>query len=237
MPYYIRLDDACEKMDVKNWARMEEILDRHRIAPLVGIIPHCEDPKMEQYPADPAFWETVSGWVQKGWVPGLHGYNHVYITEEGGLNPVQKRSEFAGLPLEEQKRKIADGVAVFRKNGYEPEIFFAPSHTFDRNTLTALRECSKIRIISDTIADKPYTKYGFTFIPQQSGVVRKLPFDTVTFCYHPNLMQDADFEKLDAFLGENRGLFQNFEAKPTDRKRSLYDRILRRIYFLRRIGR
>ena len=48
MPYYIRLDDACEKMDVKNWARMEEILDRHRIAPLVGIIPHCEDPKMEQ---------------------------------------------------------------------------------------------------------------------------------------------------------------------------------------------
>ena len=150
---------------------------------------------------------------------------------------MQKRSEFAGLPLEEQKRKIADGVAVFRKNGYEPEIFFAPSHTFDRNTLTALQECSKIRIISDTIADKPYTKYGFTFIPQQSGVVRKLPFDTVTFCYHPNLMQDADFEKLDAFLGENRGLFQNFEAKPTHRKRSLYDRILRRIYFLRRIGR
>ena len=150
MPYYIRLDDACEKMDVKYWARMEEILDRHRIAPLVGIIPHCEDPKMEQYPADPAFWETVSGWVQKGWVPGLHGYNHVYITEEGGLNPVQKRSEFAGLPLEEQKRKIADGVAVFRKNGYEPEIFFAPSHTFDRNTLTALQECSKIRTLKSS---------------------------------------------------------------------------------------
>ena len=66
MPYYIRLDDACEKMDVKNWARMEEILDRYRIAPLVGIIPHCEDPKMETYPVDPAFWEKVAGWV-KGW--------------------------------------------------------------------------------------------------------------------------------------------------------------------------
>lgn len=234
MSYYIRLDDACEKMDVKNWARMEEILDRYHIAPLVGIIPHCEDPKMEQYPVDPTFWETVSGWVQKGWVLGLHGYNHVYITEEGGLNPVQKRSEFAGVPLDEQKKKIADGVKVFRGHGYEPTVFFAPSHTFDRNTLTALRECSQIRVISDTVANKPYTKYGFTFIPQQSGIARKLPFDTVTVCLHPNLMGDEDFAGLEAFLAENPDLFEDFRIVRTDRKPGLYDFLLQKLFFLRK---
>ena len=234
MPYFMRLDDACEKRNIRNWERMEAVLDRYHIAPLVGIIPHCEDPEMAKYPADPTFWkETVSRWKGKGWVLGLHGWNHVYITDQGGLNPAQKRSEFAGLPLEEQKQKITDGVRVFREHGFEPEVFFAPSHTFDENTLTALRECSEIRVISDTIASKPYTQYGFTFIPQQSGVVRKLPFDTVTVCYHPNLMKDGDFARLEAFLEENTALFKPFDANPTNRKRSLYDNLMRTLYLIK----
>ena len=233
MPCMIRLDDACEKRDMEKWARMEAILDRYRIAPLVGIIPCCKDPEMDGYPVDESFWDTAARWKEKGWVLALHGYEHLYITKDGGLNPAQKRSEFAGVPLEEQKRKITEGVNIFRAHGFEPEVFFAPSHTFDRNTLTALRECSRIRVISDTIASRPYTLDGFTFIPMQSGVVRKLPFHTLTFCYHPNLMQDGDFERLEAFLKENAAEFQNFDASPTDRKRSLYDRLMRRLYLIK----
>jgi len=233
MPCMIRLDDACEKRDMEKWARMEAILDRYRIAPLVGIIPCCKDPEMDGYPADEGFWDTVARWKEKGWVLALHGYDHVYITKDGGLNPAQRRSEFAGVPLEEQKRKITEGVNIFRAHGFEPEVFFAPSHTFDRNTLTALRECSRIRVISDTIASRPYTLDGFTFIPMQSGVVRKLPFHTLTFCYHPNLMQVEDFERLEAFLKENAAEFQSFDASPTDRKRSLYDRLMRRLYLIK----
>lgn len=37
--YILRLDDASDYMDVKKWQRMEELLDRHGIKPLVGIIP------------------------------------------------------------------------------------------------------------------------------------------------------------------------------------------------------
>ena len=77
-----------------------------------------------------------------------------------------------------------------REHGIDPKVFFAPAHTFDNNTLIALKECSNIRIISDTIANDIYTKYGFTFVPQQAGRVRKQPFRTVTFCYHPNTMND-----------------------------------------------
>ena len=233
MPYLMRLDDACEKRDIEKWERMEAILDKYRIAPLVGIIPCCKDPEMEKYPADNAFWDTVARWKKTGWVLALHGFDHVYITKEGGLNPAQKRSEFAGVPLDVQKQKITDGVAVFQEHGIEPAVFFAPSHTFDENTLEALKVCSKIRIISDTIASKPYTKYGFTFIPQQSGVVRKLPFDTITFCYHPNVMQEADFARLEAFLAENGKLFRSFEAKPSTRRRTLYDDLMRTLYHIK----
>ena len=234
MTYYMRLDDACEKMNRPGWERMEKLLDRCGIAPLVGIIPHCEDPDMDGCPSNPAFWdETVSRWVQKGWTLALHGWNHVCITDQGGLNPAQKRSEFAGVPLDVQKQKITDGVRVFREHGYEPAVFFAPSHTFDENTLEALKACSGIRIISDTIASKPYTSYGFTFIPQQSGVVRKLPFDTITVCYHPNVMQETDFARLEAFLEENGNLFKSFEAKPSTRKRTLYDNLMRTLYHIK----
>ena len=35
--YILRLDDASDYMDVKKWQRMEELLDRYGIKPLVGI--------------------------------------------------------------------------------------------------------------------------------------------------------------------------------------------------------
>ena len=46
-------------------------------------------------------------------------------------------------------------------------------------------------------------------------------------------MQVEDFERLEAFLKENAAEFQNFDASPTDRKRSLYDRLMRRLYLIK----
>ena len=235
MPKYImRLDDACEKMDVEKWTRMEELLDKYNITPLVGIIPHCEDPEMEDYPTDPSFWESAARWMDKGWTMALHGYNHVYATECGGLNPVNSRSEFAGEPLEVQKEKIREGLEILSSHGISPKVFFAPSHTFDENTLTALTECSDIRVISDTVALDAYTENGFTFVPQQSGRVRKLPLKTVTFCYHPNMMDDDAFSYLESFLKENKQHFVPFPTAVKTRKRSLIDKILRAVYFAKR---
>ena len=64
----------------------------------------------------------------------------MYDSTDGGINPVQNKSEFAGHPLEVQKKKIRQGIAVFRQHGIEPSVFFAPSHTFDHNTLEALKQ-------------------------------------------------------------------------------------------------
>lgn len=233
--YILRLDDACEKMDIEKWDRMEQLLDKYAVKPLVGVIPHCEDPMMDDYPVDSKFWSKVNNWISKDWSIAMHGYNHVYSTDCGGINPINKRSEFAGEPLEVQKEKIRKGISIMREHGINPKIFFAPSHTFDRNTLLALKAESDINIISDTIANDVYYQDDFQFVPQQSGRVRKLPFKVVTFCYHPNMMQENDFIYLEQFLEKNAALFIKFESVVKEkRKKSIFDKILEKIYFLRK---
>lgn len=233
--YILRLDDACERMDVLKWERLEEILDIYNIKPLVGIIPYCQDPMMEKYPIDKSFWNKTQNWIDKEWTIALHGYNHVYTTDCGGINPVNRRSEFAGEALDIQQKKIRQGLQIFENHHIKVEVFFAPSHTFDQNTLKALMEESNIRIISDTISNDIYYQDGFYFVPQQSGRVRKLPFKVCTFCYHPNTMEDADFTYLIEFLKNNAN---NFTSIPnlvyTKRNLSIYDKFLRKLYFLRK---
>lgn len=230
--YIIRLDDACEKMDVVKWSKMEKLLDFYNIKPLVGVIPNCEDPMMEKYPVDNLFWEKVRTWKTKGWIIALHGYNHVYSTKCGGINPVNKRSEFAGESLIVQKEKIRNGLDIFRKHGIDTSVFFAPSHTFDENTLLALKEESKIRIINDTIAFDSYCCGDFGFIPQQSGKARKLPFKTITFCYHPNIMEENDYLKLEKFLKKNHHKFFSDFPSIKRRNKGFLDIVLEKIYFI-----
>lgn len=235
----LRLDDAAHRMDVKKWERMEALLDMYHIRPLVGVIPDCRDPKMEKYPYDEMFWDRVHVWERKGWSIALHGCHHVYDSESGGINPVNRLSEFAGHPYEVQAERIRTGYRILKSEGIEPKVFFAPGHTFDNNTLKAIRAESNIRIISDTIAWDIYQKDGFAFVPQQSGSVRRLPFATVTYCYHPNTMADGSFSELERFLGKYGRLFCRLfcsvgEVAAIKRKYGVSDRILRTAYFLRR---
>lgn len=235
--YILRLDDASEYMDVKKWMQIEQLLDKYQVKPLVGVIPDNKDPDMiNVYSKNENFWQTVHRWEDKGWTIAMHGYSHVFETNEGGINPVNLRSEFAGVSLERQKGKIRSGCDIMSNHGFAPKVFFAPAHTFDRNTLIALKEESDIRIISDTIANDIYYEDGFYFIPQQSGHVRNLPFSVVTFCYHPNYMKIHDFDILEPFLKRNRRFFCGIsEIRYSTRNKSLFDKLLNMLYFGRRI--
>lgn len=237
--YLIRLDDACPTMDAAKWQRMEDMLDKYGVRPMVGVIPHNNDPKQKIDAEDFAFWEKVERWSSKLWAIALHGYDHCYISEEGlkGLNPLWARSEFAGVQLEKQKEKIREGVKLFRSHGIDPRYFFAPSHTYDENTLIALKEESNIRIISDTIATKPY-KYGdFTFIPQLGGHCAEMKIPGIwTFCLHPSAMRDEDFIAVDHFLKahiEEMTGFSDLDLKSLGSK-NIVSRFLSCVYFLRR---
>ena len=230
----MRLDDACERMDVKKWAQMEVLLDKYDIKPLVGIIPNCEDEQMKKYEYNTDFWSLANDWISKKWTIAMHGFNHVYSTTCGGINPVNKRSEFAGESIDVQKEKIKNGIDLLKSHGIQPKVFFAPSHTFDENTLEALKASSNIRIISDTISNDVYFEDGFTFVPQQTGKARKLPFKTVTFCYHPNTMTEENFEHLENFLRKYKKNFIEFPLKENNRKKGLFDKFLRWLYFIKR---
>ena len=234
----IRLDDACPFRDIDKWDRMEALLDKYGVKPLIGVIPNCQDPTMVSvYEEDLNFAARIKSWVEKGYTLALHGDTHVYSTESGGINPVNKRSEFAGLPLSEQKAKIKEGMNILKeKYGIVPKVFFAPSHTFDENTIVALKECTLIRNISDTIANAPYCRDGFTYVPVQSGVVRNLPFETVTYCYHPNTMKEESvWECLEAFLKINHKQFISYEEViESKRPCSILDKFYSWLYFTKK---
>ena len=235
---YVRQKDwllmLCDKKH--HLYRMKELLDRYEIKPIFGIIPDNKDETLiSVYERDEMFWDKIKLWIQSGWIPALHGFEHRYVTKDGGINPVNARSEFAGLTYEEQCQKIEKGYEILKYHGILPEIFFAPSHTFDENTLKALEERTDIRVVSDTIANDVYKKGNFWFIPQQSGAVRELPFKVVTFCYHPNVMKDSDYEVLEKFLKGHREEFICYEfSMLSDRKFGLKDFLLKKMYFMKR---
>lgn len=64
--YIMRLDDASEYMDVEKWQRMEDLLDKYHIKPIVGVIPDNQDSDMVGvYPKDEQFWKKVQRWKER----------------------------------------------------------------------------------------------------------------------------------------------------------------------------
>lgn len=232
--FLIRLDDACPTMNHDNWLRMFQLLDSYNIRPMVGIIPHNKDSKQQIDAPDLDFWSKANSWSQKGYTIALHGYNHCYISESAGLNPLWHRSEFAGVKYELQCKKIEEGYSILKEHGILPKYFFAPSHTFDENTLKALKEFTDIRIISDTIATKPYRDGDFIFIPQIGGKCKNIKFPGIwTFCLHPSTMKDSDFLEVERFLIEHKNEFISFDQIDLSKlkKKDLVSRILSNVYF------
>ena len=176
---------------------------------------------------------VILNWIEEGWTPAMHGYNHVFISEFSGMNPVNNRSEFAGIDLVVQKDKISKGIQLLHALEIYPKIFVAPAHTFDKNTLIALKEESDIRIISDTIAKDIYYDDDFYFIPQQSGEVREIKLPTVTFCYHPNNMSEKSFNKLEDFIVKHKNEMISFnDLVMRKRKLDFQDKVLKSAYFM-----
>ena len=90
---------------------------------MVGVIPDNRDSSLtDTYEQDPEFWDKTARWKEKGWELALHGCYHKYTTKEGGINPVNQRSEFAGVPLDKQKEMIRHGVDVLKGHEIEPKV-------------------------------------------------------------------------------------------------------------------
>ena len=216
------------------WERVSALLDAYDIKPIIGVIPDNRDDTFHIDPPRANFWEVVSEWHRRGWTIGLHGYQHRYVTEEGGLVPIGRKSEFAGLALHIQEEKIRKGWRIFQSHGLKPTVWIAPGHSFDKNTLVALKRETDIEIISDGIALNCFMNDGFYWIPQQLWRFRKMPFGTYTICLHPNTMTTHAFQQLEQALSKYHQLFIDVsEIQFSARAKNGIEKILTNLFLLR----
>lgn len=196
--YVIRFDDICPTMNWDMWERIERILGESDIKPIVSIVPDNRDSFLNVGPPVCDFWERVRGWQSNGWAIGLHGFQHRYVTNHSGVMRLNRRSEFAGLAEEAQRKKVSEAVRILANEGVRPDIWVAPAHSFDRVTLRALKDFG-ISIISDGFFPFPHRdREGILWVPQQLWSFRWRPFGVWTVCIHHNSWSRVDLEKFAA---------------------------------------
>jgi hypothetical protein len=235
--YLIRLDDACPTMATERWLKFEELFDRFSIRPIVAVIPDNQDRAMVFDEPDALFWDRVCRWQDKGWEIALHGHTHVMeATKARQVLPFYDRSEFSGLPYEEQKRKLLTGVEILKTHDIRVRTFIAPGHCFDSVTVRVLANETDISIISDGIALKAYFEKGLHWIPQQLSEFGKKPFGLWTICLHPNTCDEATLFALQKAFEEQRESFVTIDGLGlnTRRGKSIFDDVYRLRFWYKR---
>lgn len=222
MKIAVRLDDITPDMDYEKFYRMKQLLDTYQIKPLIGVVPFNEDKNLMRNPKREDFSVFLQGLVKEGWVVALHGYQHVYTSDRGGLFPLNHFSEYVGVPFEKQDEMIAKGKEQLQNWGIDTDIFMAPAHTFDGNTLKSLKK-NGFCYVTDGFGKQPYVRKGLVFLPiaiKQSDCYKQTDAYT-TLVFHTNTMEDKEFEKYQRMFEENKNSFISYadymKQKPYNR--------------------
>jgi predicted deacetylase len=224
--YLLRFDDLCPTMDHERWDLIERAMFELDIRPIAAVVPDNRDPELVAREADPAFWERVRGWQAHGWTIAMHGYQHRYVTIDAGLVGLNRYSEFAGLPREEQLGKLRHGLGILEREGVIPSVWVAPAHSFDRVTVELLVGLG-IRVVSDGLFVLPHRdRLGALWIPQQLWTWYWMPAGVWTICVHPNTLGASELWKLLDDIRTNRSLIADvasIERRYGERDRRLSD--------------
>ena len=192
--YLLRFDDLCPTMNWRVWSEIEAILIEQQLTPILAVVPDNQDPTLQVAPAVPDFWARVRRWQERGWTIALHGHQHRYLTRQAGIVATRKKSEFAGLPREQQEEKLRQGVEIFQKEGIRARAWVAPGNSFDDVTVSLLPKFG-IRVICDGYFRWPFVcPRGMLWVPQQLFEFRPAPAGVWTVCFHPNQWTSADLK-------------------------------------------
>ena len=143
--------------------------------------------------------------------------------------PLNSISEFAGVPYEKQKEMLAFGKKKLQEEGIDTDLFMAPAHSYDKNTLRALRELGITRV-TDGFGKAPYTYKGLIFYPISFLLRRSLKQKdgVTTLVLHANTLTEADKERYQRIFdeyGENMISYSEYlKMKPV--KRTFSGRVL-----------
>ena len=201
----IRMDDITENMNWKIMDKCEFLFDKHKIKPLLGVIPINQDPELLKYPKNYEFWKRVLDWKNKEWEITMHGCNHLYTqkSDKKDIFGYGGNSEFYGLGYSTQLKKVKNGLDAFKKNKIKIRSFFAPNHIYDNNTLKALKD-NDIKIIIDGYGLFPFYKDEILFIPQLFHKEILLPFGIQSTQMHINDWNEDTFKKFEEFIERNK---------------------------------
>ncbi len=208
----LRLDDITPDMDHSKFLRMMNILENANIWPLLGVVPENRDENLAKDPVDEGFWEEMRAYRKKGASIAMHGLHHVYDTEYPGLFPLNSFSEFAGHSFEEQLEKIRRGKEILKEHDLETDIFMAPGHSFDKNTLKALKQ-EGFYYITDGFGAGPFFREHMVFLPISFRKKTSLDPGTpgvTTLVYHTNEMGLQEFNSLAQLLQNKRKQFFSY---------------------------
>ena len=135
----------------------------------------------------------------------MHGYSHEYDLDTGKKDffKLGGKSEFFGKSLQDQINKVQDGLKIFNNKEILVRSFFAPNHTYDKNTFLALKNCG-INIVIDGYGIGPYKEDQLTFIPQLFYRLLALPFSFQTTQLHINSWNEKDFQYFEKYVSENQ---------------------------------
>jgi len=198
--YIFRIDDITPEMDRDNFYKIEKIFDKYNIQPIIWVVPDNQDPKLKWHGKIVDFRKKIKELSNKWWIVAQHGYQHVYSTKNSGIIGLNKYSEFAWLPYNQQIDKIRKGKKILEEKLWiHIKRWMAPAHSFDKNTCKVLKHIW-FEYITDGIALYPFTKYGLKWLSQQLWRPIKLPWGIWTICLHPNIMKQDQIDYIGDFL-------------------------------------
>ncbi len=221
----IRIDDVCPQMDRERFDRTVRHIESCGVRGLLGIVPDCRDEYLCQMLGDPDFWEKLIELREKGWTLAMHGYTHVYDIQFKSMVSVGLNSEFAGHSYKEQFDKLKKGRDLLNLHGIKTDIFFAPSHSYDKNTLYALRALG-FKYISDGRSTYCYRRYGLKFIPCRFyGMPRQIK-GVITLALHPCAINDLEYEPWKEYIENHRECLVSYSKLLLEKEHGLLSQLV-----------
>lgn len=199
--FLVRFDDICPTMDWASWEQVEHVLVLEGVKPLMAVVPDNRDDNLVFGQENEYFWSKVRDWQKMGWSIAVHGYQHLYQTNDPGLVGLNKYSEFSGLSYEQQSKKLQKALSIFESHDIKPNLWIAPAHSFDKVTVRVLSDLG-IEIISDGFFKGPVKYMNMIWIPQQLWKFHDFRSGIWTVCYHVNGMKKEELDRIFSDLNQ-----------------------------------
>lgn len=234
--YLIRLDDASKNMDIEKWTLFENLFLRYNIFPIIAVVPNNCDSAIKFTDDLHDFWNIIKRWQSYGWTIAMHGYSHeLHRTYNKTLINLNNYGEFGELEYNIQADKITKSLNLFKTNEIDVNLWIAPAHNFDNNTLKALLANTNIRKISDGQSFNIFFKNDFFWIPQQLWRFKFCLFGIRTICLHPNEMTIEQIKLFEKNLKKNQKYITSFnDLQFIQRPKSLFDHSYEYLFYFKR---